>query len=67
MKSIRKYSKELTKGEMLKIISLGYEFIYEDSHFLYIIGPTMTGHSIKDLPFEKCFFGLLKLLYRYHT
>ncbi|CAD8142276.1 unnamed protein product [Paramecium octaurelia] len=68
LKSIKQYSKSEGKQYLKRIIrNQKYEYIYEDEQFVYIVISYLNGKPINELPFEQSFFGLLKMLYKYHN
>ncbi|CAD8054078.1 unnamed protein product [Paramecium primaurelia] len=67
-KSIKKYTKKLGKQYLKDILNYSnYEYLFEDDQYLYLVMPSLNGCNINKLAFEQSFFGLLKLLYKYHN
>ncbi|CAD8049605.1 unnamed protein product [Paramecium primaurelia] len=68
IKSIKKYSKSEGKEYLKWIIrNQKYEYIYEDEQYIYIVISYLNGKPIQELSFELQYFGLLKMLYKYHN
>ncbi|CAK55650.1 unnamed protein product (macronuclear) [Paramecium tetraurelia] len=68
IKSIKKYAKMEGKEYLKQIIrNQKHEYLYEDEHYLYIVISYLNGKPIIELSFEQSFFGLLKMLYKYHN
>ncbi|CAD8043818.1 unnamed protein product [Paramecium primaurelia] len=68
IKSIKKYPKSEGKEYLKQIIrKQKHEYLYEDNQYIYIVISYLNGKMIHELPFQQSYFGLLKMLYKYHN